>query len=187
MAVAHRHDVLDLLTDDHREVQERFAAYEAGAVDRDERRDLVDHMIIEWVQHSVAEERYLYPSVRRRLPEGDRIADSELDKQAAAERTMNELDGLDPDDDRFDRLVRQLAEEIGEHIRSEEREVFPALQLQLAPEERAALGENLITAKRTGPVHPHPHTPDEPPFNKALLPGAGLVDRVKDWLSGRGR
>jgi hypothetical protein len=35
------------------------------------------------------------------------------------------------------------------------------------------------------PTHPHAAAPDKPPFNVMLGPGAALVDRVRDWLSGR--
>jgi hypothetical protein len=38
---------------------------------------------------------------------------------------------------------------------------------------------------KRAPTRPHPSAPDHPPFNKLLAPGAGLVDRVRDTLSGR--
>ncbi len=46
------HDVLDVLTTDHREVSELFEI--GGAVDPAERRDLSDSLISELVRHSVA-------------------------------------------------------------------------------------------------------------------------------------
>jgi hypothetical protein len=35
------------------------------------------------------------------------------------------------------------------------------------------------------PTHPHPSAPDKPPANKLLAPGAALVDRMRDALTGR--
>ncbi|RST04975.1 hemerythrin domain-containing protein, partial [Streptomyces sp. WAC05374] len=34
---------------------------------------------------------------------------------------------------------------------------------------------------------PHPAAPARPPANKLLAPGAGMVDRLRDMLTGRGR
>lgn len=46
-------------------------------------------------------------------------------------------------------------------------------------------GGNVI-AKKPAPTRPHPAAPDKPPANKLLGPGAGLVDRARDMLTGRG-
>jgi hypothetical protein len=35
------------------------------------------------------------------------------------------------------------------------------------------------------PTRPHPFAPDKPPMNKILTAGAGLVDRMRDALTGR--
>ncbi|MCV2457821.1 hemerythrin domain-containing protein, partial [Streptomyces sp. ICN988] len=41
-------------------------------------------------------------------------------------------------------------------------------------------------AKKTAPTRPHPSAPNTPPANKLLAPGAGMVDRARDLLTGRG-
>jgi hypothetical protein len=47
------------------------------------------------------------------------------------------------------------------------------------------LGEKFEKAKKMAPTRPHPMAPDHPPANKILGPGAGLIDRMRDVLSGR--
>ena len=49
------------------------------------------------------------------------------------------------------------------------------------------LGETVERLKKIVPTHPHPMAPDHPPFNALLGPGAGLVDRLRDMLTGRGK
>ncbi|MBT3154973.1 hypothetical protein HTV45_29565 [Streptomyces sp. CHD11] len=49
------------------------------------------------------------------------------------------------------------------------------------------LGEKVRMAKETAPTRPHPAATDTPPANKLLAPGAGMVDRLRDMLTGRGR
>ncbi|WP_405427915.1 hypothetical protein [Micromonospora sp. NBC_00617] len=43
------------------------------------RRQLTDVVIAELVRHAVAEEAYVYPTARKALPDGDQIADHEID------------------------------------------------------------------------------------------------------------
>lgn len=179
-------DVLQVLVKDHRAVERLFAAFDVST-DPVQQRELADHMIIELVRHSIAEEEYLYPAIRTALPSGDTLADREIAEHAQAERTMNALDGMSPEHADFRPLVEQLEEEIRAHIREEEDIVFPQLEEALPAEERRKLGQKVIHAKEHAPTHPHPHAPDRPPFNKALAPGAAFVDRVRDHLTGRGR
>lgn len=49
-------DLVDMLVQDHREVQAAFGEYERGGLSSSSRRDLVDHIITELVRHSAAEE-----------------------------------------------------------------------------------------------------------------------------------
>ena len=41
--------------------------------------------------------------------------------------------------------------------------------------------------KKIEPTHPHPMSSDHPPFNALLGPGAGIVDRLRDMLTGRAK
>lgn len=37
------------------------------------------------------------------------------------------------------------------------------------------------------PTRPHPSAPSTPMASKLLAPGAGLVDRARDFVTGRGK
>lgn len=181
-----RPDVLDVLTEDHREVERLFAAYE-GSTDAGQRRELVDHMIIDLVRHSVAAEAYLYPAVRRELADGERIADARLGELAAAEETMSALDGVDAGSEEFARHAALLMMQVHEHVAEEENAVFPQVRSALSAEERARLGARVERAERLAPTYPHPHTPGQPPPGRLLAPLVGVVDRLRDRISGRRR
>ncbi len=186
-AMGHGGDVINELTTDHREVEEIFAQIEALPAGDKRRKNLADQATIELVRHSVAEEMYLYPAVRRWVPDGDTIADREIQDHAEAERTMKDLEGCRPDEARFDELMGRLMREIREHVTDEEQNLFPQLRQAATPEDLEQLGEKVRTAKKTAPTRPHPTAPDTPPANKLLAPGAGMVDRIRDALSGRGK
>ncbi len=190
MAPEERADVITVLTWDHREVEALFARLETTVPppgEMQQRRDLADQLIMELVRHAVAEEQHLYPAVRQHLPDGDQLADKELADHAEIERTMHELDGVDPKDSRFDELVETQRTRVGEHLADVEGRLFPQLATAVDPETLLQLGDKVESAKRAAPTRPHPAAPDRPPLNKILGPGTALVDRIRDALTGRGR
>jgi hemerythrin superfamily protein len=178
-------NLITVITQDHREVEAVFQELESGQGTAQHRRDLADHVIAELVRHSVAEEEYMYPAARTALQGGDELADHELEEHAEAEELMKELDGLDPTDPRFDELLGTLMSEIRHHIEEEESDLLPKLQEACSEEQLRDLGEKVVRAKAMAPTHPHPSAPDKPPANKLLAPGAALVDRMRDALTGR--
>lgn len=182
-------DVFSILTHDHREVEELFGKIEqTPQSSHDERRRLVDQAIIELVRHSVGEEQYLYPATRQYVPGGDEIADRELSEHNRAETVMKELEQADAADARFGELLGQLMRDIRQHVQEEENELFPQLSQHTDRETLQDLGQKVSSAKESAPTRPHPSAPSERPgLMKVLGPGAGLVDRARDALSGRGQ
>jgi hemerythrin superfamily protein len=178
-------DVVDILTADHREVETLFAELESRQGTPEHRRELADVVIAQLVRHAVAEEEYVYPAARKALPDGDQIAEHEISEHSDAERTMKELESVDPSDPRFEELLSHLTSTIRHHVQDEETDLFPRLRAAVAHEELVELAGKVTAAKKTAPTRPHPAAPDHPPANKLLAPGAGLVDRMRDALSGR--
>ena len=176
--------LIDDIVTDHREAEEIFKELEKGE-DSQHKRELVEHVITELVRHSMGEEQYLYPTVRKVLPDGDKMADHELKEHAEAEEVMKQIEKTDAQDAKFDDLVGKLMQDIRHHIESEEGELLPKLRDACDKEQLRELGEKFEKAKKMAPTRPHPMAPDRPPANKVLGPGAGLIDRMRDALSGR--
>jgi len=179
-------DVIELLEHDHREVEQMFAEYEQ-ATSKEQKETLRDRIIIELVRHSEAEEQAVYPLIRKRIDNGDQIIEHEIDEHSKAERIMKELDKMSADDPQFGVLMTQLMTAIKEHVAEEENDVFPQFRTKVDADELNKLGETVERLKKIVPTHPHPMAPDHPPFNALLGPGAGLVDRLRDMLSGRAK
>ena len=179
-------DVIELLEHDHREVEQMFADYEQAS-SNEEKDTLRDRIIIELVRHSEAEEQAVYPLIRKNIDNGDQIIEHEIDEHSKAERIMKELDRMKADDPQFGVLMQQLMASIKEHVHEEENEVFPQFRTKVSPEELQKLGATVEGLKKIVPTHPHPMAPDHPPFNALLGPGTGLVDRLRDMLTGRAK
>lgn len=179
-------DVIELLEHDHREVKQMFTEFEQAS-DPQERRTIADKIIIELVKHSEAEEQAVYPAMRRALPDGDKVVEHEIEEHSEAEKVMAQLDGMDPTDPQFGPLMADLMDKIRHHIEEEEGEGFPKFREAVDADELDKLGTIVEGLKKIVPTHPHPMAPDHPPFNALLGPGAGLVDRVRDLITGRGK
>ncbi|MGW2639071.1 hemerythrin domain-containing protein [Streptomyces sp. NPDC001348] len=185
--MGHGGNVIDELVTDHREVEELFGKIEALPSGDKKRKVYADQATMELVRHSVAEEAYLYPAVREHLDGGAALADKELEDHAKAEQIMKDLESCEAGAPDFDRLITSLMSEIREHVTDEEENLFPRLRAACPADALNELGDKVRQAKKTAPTRPHPTAPDKPPANKMLAPGAGLVDRLRDALSGRGK
>jgi hemerythrin superfamily protein len=183
----HEGNVIAELTADHREVEELFGQMQGLPAGDRRRRDVADKFTIELVRHSVAEEMYLYPAVREHVEGGPAMADKELADHQRVEELLKQLEGLSPDDQEFDTLVVRVIAEVGAHVKDEEERLFPALVDACSQEQLSKLGDQVRRAKKAAPTRPHPSAPDTPPANVLMGVGAGLVDRARDLLSGRGK
>ncbi|MEU9014504.1 hemerythrin domain-containing protein [Streptomyces sp. NPDC048479] len=184
--MAHAPDVIAELTADHREVSELFAQIEEITPGSAKRKQLLDQLTIELVRHSVAEEMHLYPAVREYLENGDALADKELADHGRLEQLLKGLEARDADDLDFNRLLVNLRVEVFAHVKDEENNLFVQLRQACHPFVLESLGEKVRNAKKTAPTRPHPGAPTSPPAIKLLAPGIGLVDRARDFVTGRG-
>lgn len=185
--MGHGGNVIDELMTDHREVAEMFGRMRSMAGGGQELRDLIDEVTIELVRHSVAEEQYLYPAVREHVEGGGPMADKEIQDHARVEKILKQLEKMATDDAQMSPLLRQLMDEVTAHVQDEETNLFPMLRRACTPQQLDELGDKIRRAKSMAPTRPHPSAPSSPTASKLLAPGAGLVDRARDLMSGRGK
>jgi hemerythrin superfamily protein len=177
-------DVVDVLTSDHQDITALIA--EIWSVkDPMIRRDLTDTAISELVRHAVAEEMYVYPAMRKHLPDGEKAVEHDIEEHQELERAMKQLEAVDVSGTEFDGALRQLETLLADHVRDEEAEQFPELRRRVSAEELTELAGKVETAKKLAPTRPHPAAPNSELFHKLVGPGVGLVDRLRDKLTGR--
>ena len=177
-------DVVDELTTDHREALDLLDRV-ASTADPGQRRDLADAVIAEVVRHAVAEEMYVYPAMREHLPDGEQMVEHDTEEHQELEAVMKQLEGVDASDARFEALVREMTDKLRHHVHDEESEQFPQLRASIPHDQLVQLREKVVTAKRVAPTRPHPSAPNAELFHKLVGPGVGLVDRLRDRLTGR--
>jgi hemerythrin superfamily protein len=177
-------DVIDVLTSDHRDVTALIG--EIWTIkDPMIRRDLTDTAISELVRHAVAEEMYVYPAMKKYLPDGEKAVEHDVEEHKELEQTMKALEDLDVSSAEFETALRKLETVLADHVQDEESEQFPELRRLIPADELTELAGKVETAKKLAPTRPHPGAPNNEVFHKLVGPGVGLVDRLRDKLTGR--
>lgn len=126
-------NVVDLITNDHREVERLFDVLKREPDKRALNLPVLASLL---VAHSRAEEAEVYPVAAREAGAGDEVEHSQ-EEHAEAEQLLEQLQAADPNSSQFDRLLKKLTDAVTHHVEEEESEVLPAMRKGL-PEQRLA-------------------------------------------------
>src|SRR3954467_9633106 len=120
-------DVIDILTTDHQEVLELIGEIRS-AEDGETRRELADTVIAELMRHSVAEEMYVYPAMKKHLTGGDEAVENDTKEHQQLEEIMKKLEASEAASPEFLQVLDELEEVLRDHISDEEDDQFPKLR-----------------------------------------------------------
>ncbi|HEV2809246.1 MAG TPA: hemerythrin domain-containing protein [Acidimicrobiales bacterium] len=180
-------DAIELLINDHREVEQLFKMMEAARTtgNIDEQRYVAEHVVEDLSVHAVIEEEILYPVMRDALPDGEQLVEEALEEHQEAKELLTRIDGKDPASDDARQAFDELVGSIRHHVQEEESELLPRLREAIGQERLQQMGHQLEMASKAAPTHPHPHAPNTPPGNVAAGAFATVVDKVRDALRSR--
>lgn len=177
-------DAIKFLKRQHDEVEKLFKRYEQNPQKGGELFGRMERAI---VPHAIIEEMHLYPLVRERVPFGERLAEHSLHDHKEVEDALEKIGGLIADHMPFDITMQRVIDMVRHHVREEEQDngLFDQLRAALSQRELDELGRTLERSWKIAPTRAHPLAPDRPPGNIVLGVPMGVVDRVRDRLSGR--
>src|SRR3954465_15330663 len=122
-------DAITLLKNDHKTVEKLFKQFEnAGDRATTTKRNLVEKIIEELAIHAAIEEQVFYPACRELVPESEDMVLESLEEHHIVKWTLSELEGLDPQDERFEAKVTVLMESVRYHVEEEESDLFPDIR-----------------------------------------------------------
>ncbi|ONI79971.1 hemerythrin [Actinosynnema sp. ALI-1.44] len=136
-------DVIELIMDDHREVERLFDELKNSPRKRPLLTPVVCALL---VAHSRAEEAEVYPVGKREVGEIEEIEHSQHE-HAEAEKLLVELAKADPTSARYDEVLAKVVEAVTHHVREEETHVLPRMHAALDDSRRAELGEAFAASR----------------------------------------
>lgn len=186
-------DAITVLTRDHNEVKEMLARLEstpnaatgASGEQLEQRKSVVEQLVMELSRHEAAEEQYLWPTVRESMANGEQLAETAVGQEQEGKEALAKLDGMSADNLDFESLLTQTAADLREHIRTEE-EVFAMLKTSVSHEQLVEMGGKIEKAKKIAPTRPHPNAPNSAMGQKVAGAMAAPMDRIRDAVKDRG-
>lgn len=147
-----QHDAIALLKADHKAVKALFAeTEELSDRAKGQLKRLGDHICAELTVHAQIEEQIFYPAVKERAgrnhrDERDLVLES-VEEHALVKHVVSDLRGLDAGDESYKPKLKVLKEIVEQHVKEEEREMFPGVRELMDEEELIELGQQLQQMK----------------------------------------
>jgi hemerythrin superfamily protein len=136
-------DVVDLIMEDHREVERLFEELKQHP---EKRPLLVPTLATLLTAHSRAEEAEVYPAAKRDAGETDEVKHSQQE-HAEAEQLLKRLIETDPESPRFDEALTKLVEAVTHHVKEEESTVLPGMRRRMDAARLAELGRAFAASR----------------------------------------
>ncbi|MFC0033242.1 hemerythrin domain-containing protein [Micromonospora chaiyaphumensis] len=168
----------DLVDREHRALLGLAAQVTDAGLEPARRREVLDVLTAAVSRHLSAEEQYLFPAARAAVPESAELVDREIEADAALLTALKGLSGPD------DPGLADVAERVRRHVGRVAALVTPLREVA-SDAELIRLGNRWEIAEEAAPTRPHPGTPATPPWNKIVEPAVGVLDKVRDVVTGR--
>jgi hemerythrin superfamily protein len=145
MVAEKKQDAIQLLTQDHREVEALFEKFEKASRDGTKEK-LARQICTELKIHTMIEEELFYPALRGKIDDDD--LDEAMVEHDGAKVLVNDIEAAEPSDDYYDAKVKVLQEEIEHHVKEEEKQQGNLFsQARKTDVDLAALGEQMAARK----------------------------------------
>ncbi len=133
-------DAIELLTAQHKEVDELLEKIEKGEGNR---RDLFMQVANNLAAHATIEEKIFYPAVMAK--DTNELLQESVEEHLAIKRLLADLIMMKLDKAQFDAKLSVLKEQVSHHAhKEEEAKLFPKVQKMFSAEERAGLGGEML-------------------------------------------
>jgi len=134
---------IDLLEEDHREVEDFFDKYEE-LEDSNDKEQLAVKICMALQVHTQLEEQIFYPAAREAI-ENPELIDEAIVEHASAKQLIGEIEKMKQGEELYDAKLKVLQEQVLHHVEEEEGELFP--QVEASELDLDALGKKMAERK----------------------------------------
>jgi len=151
-------DVVDLLTAQHKEVDQLIEKLEKG---KGEKAAVFQQLADKLAAHATIEEKVFYPGVMTEKTKD--ILNESVEEHLEVKRILADMLSLDPSSDSFEAKLSVLKENLSHHAHEEEEDkLFPMVRKHLDADQLAALGNQCLAMfEELMTKHPSQNVPHE--------------------------
>jgi hemerythrin superfamily protein len=135
-------DAIELLKEDHKKVEQIFAAMEK----KDDRQKLFPELDRELSVHAEIEEKVFYPATKEAEPTRDLVLES-IEEHKQIKMVLADLEQTDKTTDVWGAALKVLKEDVMHHVGEEENELFPKVKKVLSKQQLEDLGTRMEALK----------------------------------------
>lgn len=136
-------DVVDLILQDHRELERMFDELKQSP---EKRRALAPVVTTLLFAHSRAEESQVYPAAREAGARED--VEHSQQEHLAADQLAAQLAEADPATPEFEELLTKLVDAVQHHLHEEEETVLPDMRELMSAKQLSELGDAFLAARK---------------------------------------
>jgi hemerythrin superfamily protein len=135
-------NAIELLEQQHREVEELFEEFEGtGGRARKARERICQEVADQLAIHAEIEEKLFYPESKQ--ADTEELLREAVEEHLAMRRVLADLLEAEVDDDQFDAKMKVLKEQVEHHVGEEEKELFPKVRKACSKDELEDLGNRM--------------------------------------------
>jgi uncharacterized membrane protein/hemerythrin superfamily protein len=138
-------DVVDVLMAQHEQVKSLMD--QVASTEGPQKQQLFADIVDLLKTHEKGEQRVVHPVTRSSVQDGAATANARLGEEERADQLLAEMEGLTVDSVEFDAWFDRLRHAVLAHAEHEEREEFPKLRRELAPERLRTMADELVAAQ----------------------------------------
>jgi hemerythrin superfamily protein len=142
---------IEMLKDDHREVEQLFSDFEAAsAQDHEERKNIADKICKKLDVHAELEEELFYPEVSSASEEGKSLINESTREHQEMKDLTSEIREMDPKDASYEAKLTALKDATLHHVNDEEEKVFPFATENISDKLGTTLSAKMMAYKGKG-------------------------------------
>ena len=124
-------DAIEMLKADHRWMRALFQRYDETD-DQAMKQEIVAELFVELELHTQLEETVFYPAFADETNrEGQELVEASLEAHEEVEVLVEELRGLEADQEAFAAKFQELRTKVEQHVQAEESQMFPQAEQEL--------------------------------------------------------
>src|SRR5687768_6837740 len=136
-------DPIEMLMQDHREVEQLFARYQQS-----QDPALVEKICTELTVHAAAEEKVMYPVLGADVSGGKGMRQHAEKEHQEVKDAIFEIERLGYGDPGVDQFMQTIMSGVAEHVQEEESEVFPKMREAITADRMEEIGSELDATKQ---------------------------------------